>query len=167
MIRSWPSSMLGVARMLVAAVMVLGSCGAPEPSSDSTVPRTVEPVPSTRSSAGAVTRPVRGLPAGAGLCEPLAGVRAAYPSARDTTVESEGVEWPARIALLADGSEWLFESSWEDPSRIWRLGTTSATVATRKGFRVGDTVGAVIDAGEQAHVALHEGQLTLELPAEG
>lgn len=104
---------------------------------------------------------------GVPLCAPLALVRARFPAARDTTIESEGESWPGRVVPRADGSRLLFESSWTDTTSVWRASTDSREVEGPGGLRVGAAVADVVAAGEPATVSEPEGILVITFARRG
>jgi hypothetical protein len=102
---------------------------------------------------------------GVALCSPLTAVSVAFPGSVDTSVESENERWPGKTLSLPTGGV-LFESSWADTSRVWRITVSSPSIRTPGGYRVGTTLRALLDAGERVSVHEDEGYLTLDLDRE-
>jgi len=105
-------------------------------------------------------------PAGLGgvrICAPLATVASRFPSARDTIIESEGEQWPAKLVRLGDGSRILFEASWADTSHVWRITTDSHHYRTRRGWRPGNTLGELRSKGERLEFGYEEGYIVIAL----
>ena len=105
--------------------------------------------------------------AGIHLCEPLSGLTGRLPKLRDTTVESEGTQWPGKLLRLNGGAQILFEASWADKSHIWRITTNSVRFRTSRGARVGMTVGALRDTGVRLRLEEEEGVAVLTDVSEG
>ena len=115
------------------------------------------------------TQTLRVSPDGIGqlrFCEPLSRVNALWPNVRDTTIASEGAEWPAKVVQLDKGTI-LFESSWIDHEYVWRASTDAPSARTSSGYAVGLTVGDLLDRGVHTTVDLPEGYLIVNLPSEG
>ncbi len=99
-------------------------------------------------------------------CDALTSINRAFPQARDTVIESEGVRWPAKIAHL-DRATWvLFETSWADTTHLWRFSTNNPRLHTRRGYAVGARIGDLIAKGERFTAELAEGQLGLTIVSE-
>ena len=96
------------------------------------------------------------------FCVRLNKAAATLGPARDTSVESEDVLWLARVVHLSDGGRVLLESSWRDWARLRRLTTTSQSVRTRSGARVGMTVAELPSASRPQRYQAH-GQLSFYL----
>ena len=79
------------------------------------------------------------LMAGVVLCSPLARIDSLYPQARDTVVESEGQQWPAKRVELALGHWILFESPGPDETQISRISSNSPVFHTISGLHAGNT----------------------------
>jgi hypothetical protein len=96
------------------------------------------------------------------ICTSLDAVDSAFRSARDTVLQSEGAQWPAKIVRLGTGMV-LFESSWLDRTRVWTITATSPDVRTSRGYHVGMPLSALKAAGESLAVKVPEGRLLLVL----
>ena len=100
------------------------------------------------------------------LCQPMASVRALYPSSTMTTVTSEGQTWPAARVDLGKTTWLLFEASWVDHGRIWRISTNDPGYATRRGYRVGTSVAELVRRGEKLDFDYPEGHLVVRIASE-
>ena len=103
--------------------------------------------------------------AGVRLCDSLAAISRLFPAARDTNFLGEDGEtsWPGKIIRHADGSRLLFEASWVDHRRIWRLSTTGSAYRTRSGLHVGSTIADVVHTGQRLRFEYPEGILIVAL----
>ena len=84
----------------------------------------------------------------------------------DTLFDGEGATWIGKKVELLDGSA-VFEASWSDSLRIWRITTTSPAVVTRSGVRVGLSLGELRRMSETIELRNPEGRLFLLLSASG
>lgn len=100
------------------------------------------------------------------LCASLDTVASVFSGVRDTLFDYLEDSWPARIANL-DGGLAVFEASWADRGRIWTISVSSPAVRTPKGYRVGQTIRTLFEAGEELSVHEPEGQLLLGVDSEG
>ena len=100
------------------------------------------------------------------LCQPLSTIPRKFPLARDTIIESEGSQWPAKVLRLSDGGEVLFESSWVDTTHVWVISTTSPMHRTAHGYRVGMSLGDLRAKGEQLRFNYAEGYIVITLIAD-
>ena len=118
--------------------------------------------PSRAQSDSSIT--VQGL-AGVHLCDSLVTISRLYPTARDTSLRGEDgqTSWPGKVVTSSDGSRLLFEASWIDHRRVWRLSTTSSAYRTRSGLRVGSTVADVARTGQRLRLEFPEGVLVIAL----
>jgi len=104
---------------------------------------------------------------GVRLCQPLSVVRDRFPTARDTVIQSESLEkWPAKIVHLTKGENVLFESSWIDTTHIWRASTNSLRYRTKRGYRVGTTLGVLHQRHERLRFSYAEGDIVITLVSE-
>ncbi len=99
------------------------------------------------------------------VCARLDSVAAVYPDARDTLLSSEGESWPGKAVSLGDGLV-VFEASWSDREHVWGIHVTSTAVSTRRGYRVGTPIAALLQAGEVLTPGVSEGMLTIRLESE-
>lgn len=145
----------GTRIMAVAWVaFVVGACGGMH---ETRAPNTAD---ASRESAQTVTSVGLGL---LRLCDSLATVEAYWPESRDTVLESEGVEWPGRVIAIQPATYLLFESSWADSTRVWRISTNDSTFRTESGVRPGMSIAALRGLRLSLVVHLEEGSVVLDL----
>ena len=113
-------------------------------------------------SGGTITRDGVGV---VRLCQPLSVVGERFPSAWDTLVTSEEVEWPVKVVRVASGHI-LFEASWRDTAHVWRISTNDPRYRTERGYRVGVTLGYLLDKGEKLTFKYEEGFIVVTLGSE-
>jgi hypothetical protein len=77
------------------------------------------------------------------LCKSIDTVNKMFSAVKDSTFESEGVEWPGKIVTHPDGSWTVFETSWTDKQNIWRVTTTSKSIKFQTPYQVGDSIAKV------------------------
>jgi hypothetical protein len=83
------------------------------------------------------------------LCRPIDTVNKLFKDVKDSSFESEGVEWPGKVVKHTDGSWTVFETSWTDRKNIWQVTTTSKAIKFQTPFQVGDTIGRIQKDGYQ------------------
>lgn len=75
---------------------------------------------------------------------------------------SEENQWPARTVSSSQGRI-LFESSWVDTTRVWRISVLSPEIRTSSGYRVGMRLDSLARAGTPLSVESEEGVFVVEL----
>lgn len=85
-------------------------------------------------------------------------------SIRDSVFTGEDESrWPGRVITLARGGTAVFESSWADSARVWRISTDAPSVRTTHGAAVETAVGQLPAGSGPVAVELIEGQVVLSL----
>jgi hypothetical protein len=77
------------------------------------------------------------------LCKPIDTVNKMFTNIKDSIFESEGVEWPGKVVTHSDGSWIIFETSWTDKAKIWRIKTNSKSMKFPTPYMIGDSVGKI------------------------
>jgi len=101
------------------------------------------------------------------FCDPLVRVDSLWPATRDTTLESEGITWPAKVVSVAGGGTLLVESSWMDHAHVWRASTDAASARSVGGLRVGMKGQEILDLGFELTVKYAEGYPYLKVANRG
>jgi hypothetical protein len=83
------------------------------------------------------------------LCKPIDTIDKMFSNVQDSVFESEGVEWPGKVVIHPDGTYTVFETSWTDKNRIWRVSTTSKAIKIQTPYQVGDKVEQIQRDGYQ------------------
>ncbi len=96
------------------------------------------------------------------LCDPLTRVDSLFAHALDTLIVGEAdTRWPARVVHLDDHRFVLFESSWADTARVWRISTTSPQYQTHRGVHVDMPLSTFKRGGEDLTMHFPEGRVVL------
>lgn len=101
------------------------------------------------------------------LCAPLDTISRVFGSVSDTVLESEEVTWRGKVVRFSGGGRALFEASWADAQRVWKISTTSPAVTTSKGQHVGTRLAELKRAGEPLEIRIPEGRLIIILKGQG
>jgi hypothetical protein len=107
--------------------------------------------------------------AGIRICDPLSRIDSAFARARDTLIIGEDGEtgWASKIVHVALGEWILFESSWVDSLRVWRVSTNSPRFRTRRQLRVGSSIRDVLATRDSLDFEYPEGYLIITVVSEG
>jgi hypothetical protein len=134
---------------LLAVVPLLLACSGPSPAQSPTL-----------DFSGSGVGPLR-------FCDPLTRVDSLWPTAIDTTLESEGVTWPGKVIRVAGGGNLLLEASWFDSAHVWRASTDAAGARGPAGLRVGMNGREMLNLDLELTVTYAEGHPYLEVGDHG
>jgi hypothetical protein len=93
----------------------------------------------------------------------MARVDSLWPAAIETTMESEGVTWPAKVVHVAGGGTLVLEASWFDSAHVWRANTDAASARGPAGLRVGMNGREILDLELGLTITYAEGHPFLEV----
>jgi hypothetical protein len=99
------------------------------------------------------------------LGDSFSSVDKKFPKFDTLTMNSEGLDWPAKRIDLGSG-EWILVESNDGGELITRLHTNSKKYKTIKGFYIGQTFDEVVKSGEEIGVDIDEGLMSIRLYGE-